>query len=172
MKKLLVILVVLAALGGTGAAAYKPTVEYWKKRSQPKWRTGKVIEGDIVAVVNATGTIKPVLEVKIGSFVSGPIDELFVDFNQEVKKGDLLALVDSRIYDADKRRAEASLATARAEKKRVEALLNQAKNDEGRALLLRNENPDFISQAEMDQFKFRNSPEIDSRFQGPSGMAV
>ena len=154
MKKLLGILLILVVLGGSGAAAYKPAMEYWKKRNQPKWRTAKVEKGDIVSVVNATGTVKPVLEVKIGSFVSGPIAELFVDFNQEVKQGEKLAVVDSRIYEADKRRAEAALATTYAEKKRVEALLNQAKNDEGRAMSLRGENPDFISQAEMDQFKF------------------
>ena len=154
MKKLITIVIVFLTLGGGGAAAYKPVAAYWKKRNMPKWRTAKVEKGKIVSVVNATGTVKPVLEVQVGTFVSGPIEKLYVDFNEEVKKGDPLALIDSRIYDAEKRRAEASLATARAERKRVEALLGQAKNDERRALNLRQENKDFISQAELDQFTF------------------
>src|SRR5688572_19278494 len=89
------IIVVLAVLG---ALAYQPAVEGWRKQNMPKWRTADVVQGDIVSVVNSSGTVKPVLQVSVGSFVSGPIEELFCEFNQEVKKGDLLAKIDPRIY--------------------------------------------------------------------------
>jgi HlyD family secretion protein len=124
------------------------------EKNTPKWRTAEVAEGSIVSVVNSTGTIKPVLQVSIGSFVSGPIIEpkdadgnpildrngqpwRIADFNQEVKKGDLLAKIDPRIYQANHDRDRAILATREADVKRVEALLQQAKNDEVRAYALR-----------------------------------
>ncbi len=94
------------------------------------------------------------LSVKIGSFVSGPIEKLHVDFNQEVKKGDLLAEIDPRIYDAAVARDEAALATRIADVERVKAELQKAINDEKRSIALKAENPDFISQAEMDQYRF------------------
>ena len=91
MKTLFRILLILLLIAAAGAASYKPAKEFWRKRYLPKWRTAALSRGRIVSVVNATGTVKPVLSVQIGSFVSGPIEELYVDFNQEVKKDELLA---------------------------------------------------------------------------------
>ena len=59
-------------IGAGVAAAYRPVAQYWKKRNQPVWRTAEVKRGRIVADVNSTGKIKPVLSVQVGSFVSGP----------------------------------------------------------------------------------------------------
>mgnify|MGYP001348961690 CR=1 FL=1 len=55
-------------------------------------------ENNYSLVVNATGTVKPTKSVQIGSFVSGPIKDLFVEFNQEVKANDLLATIDPRLF--------------------------------------------------------------------------
>jgi len=113
-----------------------------------------------------------VLQVSIGSFVSGPIVEkptdakgnLILDrdgqpwrmpnFNQEVKKGDLLAKIDPRIYQANYDRDKAILQTREADVKRVEALLKQAVNDEKRAYALRAEDSAFIAEAELDKVRF------------------
>ena len=146
--------VTLLVLGTAGAVAYKPMLKSWKERTQPEFRLAQLIRGEIVSVVNSTGTVKPVLSVQIGSFVSGPILELFVDFNDEVRKGDMLAKIDPRIYEANVARDLAIRATRKADVARVEALLQQAKNDEKRAEALRAENKDYISDTEMDQFKF------------------
>lgn len=154
MKFLLKLLIVLLLLGAAGWAASSPIQEYLKKRNQPKWRQTEVQQGDITAVVNSTGEIKPVKSVQIGSFVSGPIIEIHVDFNDHVKKGDLLARIDPRLFNANVRRDQASLKTRRAEIQRVEALLQQAVNNENRAKALHEENPEFISGTEMDQFVF------------------
>jgi len=113
-----------------------------------------VSRGRIVFDVRATGEVKPVLSVLIGSFVSGPITDLNVDFNQEVKKGDLLARIDPRLYQAAVARDEASLETRRAEVQRISALYQQAVRNEKRAVALREENDDFISPREMDTFHF------------------
>src|SRR5262245_2042816 len=92
--------VALLVLGAAGAGVYA-LGSHSQERERPHFRQAEVTRGDIVSVVNATGTVQPVLSVSVGSFVSGPIEELLVDFNQEVKKGDLLATIDPRIYKAN-----------------------------------------------------------------------
>jgi HlyD family secretion protein len=154
MRTLLVVLVILAAAGGGAALSYQPVVEWWQARNAPKWRTAEVAEGNILSVVNSTGTIKPVLQVSIGSFVSGPIEELYCEFNQEVKKGDVLAKIDPRIYQANVNRDQATLLAQEADVKRVQAQLEQARRDEQRANSLRAEDAAYIAQAEIDRFTY------------------
>jgi len=146
-------IIVLLVIGGLAAAAY-PLQQYWKERTRIKYRQAEVTRGEIVAVVNATGTVKPMLSVSVGSFVSGPIEKLLVDYNDVVKKGDLLATIDPRLYEANVARDRATLETKKADVDRVKALLQQATNDEERALALRKLRKDFLSDSEMDQFRF------------------
>lgn len=184
MKNWLKITVVLLLIGGGLAAAGYPLRQWWRRRNLPQWREEAVARGDIKFVVNSTGTVKPVMSVQVGAFVSGPIDPdtPLVEFNQEVKKGDVLAVIDQRIYIADVARDEAAvqaaeasaaaaeasvhaaeaaktaaqktLITRQAEEDRARAQFDQAEADERRAIDLHKENPDFISDAEMDQFKY------------------
>ena len=167
MKFLLKLIVVLAVLAGGGAAAYYYGMRYWKARSAPKFRTAEVVCGEIVSVVNATGTVQPRLRVSVGSFVSGPIVALNADYNDEVKKVDpdeeltvaekderLMAKIDPRIYDAAVKRDRAALARAEADVRRAKALCKQAESDYGRALLLQEDDPDFISGTEIDQYRY------------------
>lgn len=125
----------------------------WK--SEVRYRLAKVTVGDIESVVNSTGTVKPVRSVPVGSFVSGPIAEIMVDFNSEVKKGDLLAKIDPRLLSAAVDRDRATLATQQADLARIEALLQQAINNEERARKLLEANQDYLSDTEMDQFHFQ-----------------
>ncbi|MEX0714550.1 MAG: efflux RND transporter periplasmic adaptor subunit [Pirellulales bacterium] len=154
MKTSVKILLILLALAGLAAAVYQPAARYWKQRSRPNWRLAKVSRGQIMSVVNSTGTVKPVLSVSVGSFVSGPILELYAKFNQEVKKDQLLAKIDPWIYESAEAREQAALATRVADVERAKAQLQQAINDERRSQSLHKEDPAFISQAEMDKFKF------------------
>ena len=154
MRTLPKFLIILAVIAGLGYAAYLPIRSYLAERNKVIWRTAKVEQGSIVAVVNSTGTIKPKLQVTVGSFVSGPITELHCEFNQEVKYKDLLAKIDPRIYQANVDRDKASLANREADVFRVQAQLQQAINDEKRAVALRSEDKTFIAQAEMDKFMF------------------
>ncbi len=154
MKFWLKLLLVVLVLGGGVAAAFQPAMKYWKTLYRTKYRTAEVIEGKLISVVNSTGEVKPVLNVQVGSFVSGPVLELYVNFNDKVKKNQILAKIDPRIYEASVARDQAILATRKADISRVEALLQQAKNNERRAHTLQDENEDYISETEMDQVKF------------------
>ncbi len=144
-------LIIAAALGG---AAYGFTLlpsGIWHRSTASNYRELPVTRGEVVSVVNSTGTVQPVLSVQIGSFVSGPIAKTEVDFNARVTKGQLLAKIDPRLYLAKIAQDEAALAHRKADKQRVAALLEQAKNNERRALELRKTKSSYISEAEIDQ---------------------
>ena len=66
----------------------------------PKYRTVLVEEGPMVAAIRASGTLNPVKSVTIGTGVSGMVKELLVDFNDKVTKGQLIARIDPRDYQA------------------------------------------------------------------------
>jgi HlyD family secretion protein len=151
MRTLLRWLIFLLIAGGLiGGGVYS----WGLKRSSPQWLTAQVTRGNVEVVVNSTGTIKPVQSVTVGAFVSGPIAEMFVDYNSIVKKGDLMARIDPRLPAAAVDRDRAALATQRAEYNRVNALLQQAKNNEERARKLRAVNKDYLSDVELDQYSF------------------
>jgi HlyD family secretion protein len=155
MKTRYILLLAAVAFVLIGGAAVKPASEFWKKHNRPKWREAETKRGTIIAVVNSTGTVRPVLLVQVGSFVSGPIKELHVDFNEQVTEGQLLAKVDPRLFEANVARDRAVLATREAEVARAKAQLEQAENDQERASMLLKENPDFVSDAELDELKFK-----------------
>ncbi|HBE72064.1 MAG TPA: hypothetical protein DDW52_28330 [Planctomycetaceae bacterium] len=147
-------LIALLVVGGACAAGYQPAMKYWKERNKVQWETAEITAGDAVRTITTSGKIQPVLSVSIGSFVSGPIVELCVDFNDEVKEGDLLAKVDTRLFAANVARDEASLASRQAELARVKAQLQQARNNKLRGDKLREKNENFLSDREMDALTF------------------
>ena len=154
MKRLLRWLLVLGLLGGIGAVTVPRVRSYWREKQRPKFRTAKVEQGPIRWEVRTTGKVEPVLKVIIGSFVSGPIIKLPVDFNDWVEEGQLLAKVDPQLYEAAVSQSEAAWATAKAQVLRVNADLQLAINDEKRAQKLREINYEYISDSEMDQYRF------------------
>jgi HlyD family secretion protein len=81
----------------------------------PKYRTAVVDRGSIVQFVTATGTLNPVGLVNIGTQVSGTLNEVSVDFNSPVKKGQLLAKIDDTLIRASINQATASLGAAQAQ---------------------------------------------------------
>lgn len=154
MRFLLKLVVALAVLGALGYGAWIRGRAWLEERNRPQFRTAQIEEGTIRISVNATGDVQPVLSMQIGSFVSGPIQDLFVEFNEEVKADQILATIDPRIYEASVQRDTAALETRRAEIERVKAELQRARNDEQRSLQLKEENSDFISRTELDQYKY------------------
>jgi HlyD family secretion protein len=102
--------------------------------------TAKVERGQIDDVVEATGTINPIITVLVGSQVSGTIAELHADFNSIVHKGDVVALIDPALFkgallgaQSDLENAKANLVAARATVEKLKAALVQTKADYERA---------------------------------------
>ena len=154
MKTIIKLLVALGILVGIGFAAYGPLMSYWEKRNKTEWRTQVVEQGEITQAVNSTGKVEPVKRVSVGATVSGPIAELLVDFNSKVTKDQVLARIDPKLYKSAVERDRANLRTRQAEVARAEAMLQQAKNDERRTGQLNQSQDGFISEAEIDQFRF------------------
>jgi HlyD family secretion protein len=78
------------------------------------YQTATVTRGPITQLVTATGTLNPVVNVQVGSQVSGNIQKLFADFNSPVKAGQTVAQIDPALFQAAVTQAEGDLATAQA----------------------------------------------------------
>jgi HlyD family secretion protein len=154
MRSLLKWLIILAFIGGGLATAGYFGQRYLKSKGVAKYTTATVSTGRIETVVNSTGPIKPVQSVSVGSFVSGPIAEIKVDFNDKVKKDQLLGLIDPRLLQSAWDREKAALDTQNADLARINAQLDQARRNEDRADKLRKTNKDYISDQEMDNLHF------------------
>jgi HlyD family secretion protein len=82
--------------------------------SADNYQTAVVTRGPITQAVTATGTLNPVVNVQVGSQVSGNIQKLFADFNSQVKSGQVVAQIDPALFQAAVTQAEGDLATAQA----------------------------------------------------------
>ncbi|WP_020469042.1 efflux RND transporter periplasmic adaptor subunit [Zavarzinella formosa] len=147
-------LVILGVAGGGMAFAAQLGKNYLQAKAIPQFTVAKVSRGRVETVVNSTGPVKPVQSLSVGSFISGPIAEILVDFNSVVKKGQLLARIDPRLSQAAADRERAGLATQKADLARIEAQLKQAERNEQRAINLKKANKDYVSDQEMDQLHF------------------
>ncbi len=96
---LLLIAFVVRQLRNSGAATYQ---------------TATVTRGPITQAVTATGTLNPVVNVQVGSQVSGNISKLFADFNSQVKAGQVVAQIDPALFQAAVTQAEGDVASAQA----------------------------------------------------------
>ena len=121
MKKLIWLGVVLALgvgaiflLGGRG-------------RSEPKYRTAKVDQGNVTQAVTATGTLSAVTTVKVGSVVSGNVAALHADFNKTVKKGELLAELDPVPFQEKVNQSKAALEKAEVDARNSQIALRRQK---------------------------------------------
>src|SRR5688572_18871081 len=90
MKRAILILIVLAAIGG-GVYAY---LTLRGSGPAPTVMTGVVSRGDVAETVGSTGTLQAVTTVQVGTQVSGIVMELGADFNSLVKKGQVIARLD------------------------------------------------------------------------------
>ncbi len=142
MKKIIVavIIVILIAIGAL--------IFFKKGDKAPQYVTGIPERGDIRAIVSATGTVNPVTTILIGTQVSGTIKELFVDFNDVVRKGQLLAQIDPSSFEAQMASASANLSLALANLEKSKVALRNAKTTFERNSTLFEKN--FISRSDLD----------------------
>ena len=113
-----------------------------RKAASKEFITMDITRGDLSQTVTATGEIKPLNTVNVGSQVSGTIEELFVDYNSTVKKGDKLLTIEPSVLQASVVEAEASLESAKSQ-------LSLAKSDYERNKTLYDSG--YIARAEMEK---------------------
>ncbi len=127
------------------------------KENDIKFRTDKVVRGDIVKAVMATGTVNAVTTVLVGTQVSGTIKQIHVDYNSPVKQGQLIAQIDPSAFEAQVQQAKANLLSAEANLQRAEANLADAKRTMERNRTLFEKN--LIARSDLDSSETRYEAE-------------
>ncbi len=94
--------------------------------ASPTYITAPVGRGEIVEHVHATGVIRPLRLVEVGTQVTGPVNKLFADFNDTVKAGQIVAQIDPATYEAEVAQDQASVVQSEASVEAAKARLNQA----------------------------------------------
>jgi HlyD family secretion protein len=107
-----------------------------------------VEKGEIVDAITATGNINAVTTVSVGSQVSGTIQQIFVDFNSRVTKGQVIALIDPRLLESAVVQARANVDNAKASLERAEVgvIDTERTNRRNRELV----KDGFVAQADVD----------------------
>jgi HlyD family secretion protein len=96
---------------------------------EDKYKTAVVDRGDILEKITATGTINPVITVRVGSQVSGRITKIYADFNSQVKKGQVIAQLETDIYQAKVKQADANFNLAQAQTREARVFFLDAENN-------------------------------------------
>ena len=102
----------LALVAGLLIIAF--VVRHCRTSGAANYQTASITRGPVTQAVTATGTLNPVVNVQVGSQVSGNIAKLFVDFNSQVKAGQVVAQIDPALFQATVTQAEGDLANAQA----------------------------------------------------------
>jgi HlyD family secretion protein len=118
MKRALIVLIIIAAIGA-GAGAY------YMAHSGPQIAvaTAPITRADVIDAVASTGTLQPVISVTVGSQVSGNIAWLGADFNSIVKKNQIIAKLDPTLFEAAVAQAKAQVAQSEANHSNTKAML-------------------------------------------------
>ena len=133
------IIAAVATVGITGISTSK----------QVKYDTKPIERCTITQVVEASGTINPVNTVSVGSTVSGLIKEIYVDYNDVVKKGQILAQIDPANFIAQVQQNQAQINNARANMQKLQAIANYDQKQYIRYKNLYAKN--FVAKNELDE---------------------
>lgn len=115
LTRWLIAALLVAAIGG---------LYWWRERpTPPRYVTAVVSRGSVIKSVTATGTVNPVTTVQVGTYVSGKVVQLYVDFNSPVKANQLMAKIDPRPFAAQVALSKAALANAQAQLQKDQANL-------------------------------------------------
>jgi len=136
-KSALALLLIALAAGGA----------YWYRQSseqslEQRYKVQTIERGDLTQTVSANGTLNPVVLVNVGTQVSGTVTRLYVDFNDQVEKGQALLELDDRLLAAQARQSAANVVNVR-------AALDLARATEARMKALFEQ--EYISRQELEQ---------------------
>ena len=137
-RKIIIVISVIVVLAATAIIYF---VWKSKKNTEISWITVKPENGSIQNLVTATGTLNAFKTVLVGTQVSGVISKIFVDYNDIVKEGQVIALLDTRSLKVSLNEARANLSKSRAQ-------LEQIKTDYDRNLLLYDQR--LIAKSDLD----------------------
>jgi HlyD family secretion protein len=137
-KKVWIIMGLIVAVGFAVGAYFR----FAKGEKPPSYRTAAVTRGDLAIQVTATGTLNPFVTVQVGTQVSGTVSKLYADFNSKVKKGQVVARLDTLLLHSEVSDARASLFKAEAAMVLSNATCSRTKALFGKGL---------VAQADLDQ---------------------
>jgi HlyD family secretion protein len=115
MRKLFIVVIVLAVLGAAGYFGYREFQKRQAEAAAPNYEAVTVKRGDISATVSATGTVLPEREVSVAFPVAGTIADVNVEVGQAVKAGDTLATLDATDLDLAEKQAQVGVKQAQAQ---------------------------------------------------------
>ena len=110
LKKIGIAIVVIAVLAVAAFLILRKS-----EKPQMKYKTAEIHRGSIVNTVTATSTIEPIVQVEVGTQVSGIINHIYVDYNSVVKKGEVIAELDKTTLEADLASSSATLQSNKTE---------------------------------------------------------
>ena len=125
LSRPLIALIAVAGVALAGAAAW----QLRPKAPKDPYRTASVERGAITRSVSASGTLQALVTVEVGSQISGQIRQVNVDFNDQVKKGQVLAILDPQTYESRVAQGQADIAAGSAALKQAQAQAAAAKAD-------------------------------------------
>jgi HlyD family secretion protein len=114
----------------------------------------KVERGDLLYSISATGTLSPLITVQVGSQVSGTIEEVYVDFNSKVKKGQIVAQIEPALFRAQVAQAQANYESSNAVLDKARVIVEDARRQLERAKDLQKKSMMAESDIEAAQFNF------------------
>src|SRR4051812_41285038 len=138
----------VTALALTGGWVAFDAARASSRKSPYKLEKARVERGDVTGRVTATGTLSALVTVQVGSQVSGRIAELHADFGQRVKRGQVIAKLDSRMFAAQAEQGRANTEAAAGDLEKTRAQLEEAERKLKRTQSLADQN--LIAHAELD----------------------
>ncbi len=140
MKKYIIVAVAIILALGISLTVFK--------NSGVKYITKEITTESITQYVEASGTIKPINTIEVGTQVSGTVASIYVDYNSVVKKGDLLAELDPSLFQANVDQSTAKLNNAQATLAKASSTLNYKRNNYQRYQHLYEKN--YVSKDEVE----------------------
>ena len=122
IKTAVILALVLAAAGG--ALWYRSS-----RTPEIQYKTSPAVSSDLSSIIQATGSLAAVESVDVGTQISGTVKEVYIDYNSVVKKGDLIAEIDSSTLRADVDESKANLMSAQADLANKRAVLANARKN-------------------------------------------
>ena len=125
---------------------------YWwytvRSAKEMEYLTQKAVRSDLRSIISATGELNPEETVDVGTQISGTINEVYIDYNSVVKKGDLIAEMDSATQKANVESAKAELNSVRANLSNAMSVLVNAQKNYSRTKILASK--DLVAKSDLD----------------------